>query len=131
LAVSAALSSLVFGWGALVLPWRPGTPLALLGGGLGLLHASTALAAVWSPRHVLWLWRLLAICCLGAASIFVAALGFTGFEMVRMYGALGWGLAVLLGVIGWLLVVCTVPMGIWGLRRTAGVSILTLPSATG
>lgn len=119
LALITTLSALSFGWAALVLPWRAGAPLALLAGGLSLLHAFTSLTALFRPAAVLRAWRVLAFCSLGAAPTFVFAISLTSVEVVRAYGALGWGLTALLAVIGWLLLVCTVPIGLWGLRRTA------------
>jgi hypothetical protein len=116
--VITALSAVSFGWAALVLPWRPLAPLALLAGVLSLLHASTASSAIWRPNVVLRVWRVLAHCSLAAAPIFIASIGLTSVEVVRTHGALGWGLTALLAVIGWLLLVCTVPIALWGLHRT-------------
>jgi hypothetical protein len=36
--------------------------------------------------------------------------------MVRTYGALGWGLTVALAAIGWLLMLATLPIGLFGLH---------------
>lgn len=118
LGLITAVSALSFGWAALVLPWRAGAPLALLAGGLSILHAFTAVMAFFRPTAVLGVWRVLAFGSLGAAPVFVTAITLTSVEVVRTYGALGWGLTTLLAVIGWLLLVCTVPIGLWGLRRT-------------
>lgn len=116
LTVLAALSSLTFGWAAIELPWRPGTPLALLAGALSVLHAVTAVSACWRSAALLRVWRLLAFLSLAAVPIFAGAIGATAIELVARYGALGWGLTALLLAIGWLLLVGTVPLAVWGLR---------------
>lgn len=118
LSLITSLSAVSLGWAALVLPWRPGAPLALLAGALSLLHAATALSAIWRPSAVLRVWRVVAHCSLAAVPIFIASMSLTSIEVVRTYGALGWGLTALLAVIGWLLLVCTVPIALWGLHRT-------------
>lgn len=113
-----ALSALAFGWAALVLPWHPSAPLALVAACLSALHAITAAAALFRPPAALRAWRVLAFASLGAAPIFLAAIGMTAVQMVYMYGALGWGLTALLAVIGWLLLVGTLPVALWGLRSS-------------
>jgi hypothetical protein len=120
LVLITAFSALSFGWAALVLPWRAGAPLALVAGGLSILHAFTAATALFLPAAVLRTWRVLALCSVGAASVFVSAISLTSIEVVRTYGALGWGLTALLAVIGWLLLVATLPIALWGLRMTGG-----------
>jgi hypothetical protein len=112
------LSAGAFGWAGLVLPWRPATPLALLALALALLHAMTTLSAIWWPEGLRRVWRALAWCSLLAAAIFSVALTVTGLDLVATYGALGAGLAALLAVIGLLLLIGTLPIGIWGLRMT-------------
>jgi hypothetical protein len=74
--------------------------------------------AIWRPAAVLRAWRVLAFCSLAAAPVFIGAISLTSVEVVRTYGALGWGLTALLAVIGWLLIVGTVPIALWGLRTT-------------
>lgn len=118
LCLITSLSAVSFGWAALVLPWRPGAPLALVAGALSILHGSTALSAIWRPTAILRVWRVLAYCSLAAVPIFIASISLTSLEVVRTYGALGWGLTALLAIIGWLLLICTVPIALWGLRRT-------------
>jgi hypothetical protein len=113
-----ALSAASFGWAAVVLPWRPGTPLALLAGALAVLHAATALSAVCWSEGLRKIWRVLAFGSLLGGATFSIAIGWASVTLVRTYGDLGWGLAALLGVIGLLLVFCTLPMGLWGLMMT-------------
>jgi hypothetical protein len=113
------LSAFVFGWAALVLPWRVQTPLALLAWTLSLLHLGTCLAALCQPERLRSLLRLLGLTSSCAGPVFVVAIGLSCLDLVAMFGPLGWGLTALLGVIGWLLLVGTVPMGLWALRLTA------------
>jgi hypothetical protein len=118
LIVVTLVSAVSFGWAGLVLPWRPATPLALLALVLALLHTATLLSAICWPRELPRLWRALASVSLLAAAIYSVALAVTGFELVATYGPLGSGLAALLAVIGLLLLLGTLPIGIWGWRMT-------------
>jgi hypothetical protein len=108
------LSAVAFGWSALMLPWRPEAPLALLAWALAISHGCTALTVLGRPEHVRRPLRVLALCSSIAAPVFVVAVSVTGFDMVEMYGPLGWALSVALGAIGWLLVLGTVPIAIFG-----------------
>ena len=115
LTVGTALSALAFGWAAFVLPWRAEAPLGLLSWALSALHACTALTALCWPRRLgrpLW---LLALASLLAAPIFLFAVAATSIEMVQMYGPLGWALTAALAEIAWLLLLATVPVGVFGL----------------
>jgi hypothetical protein len=113
-----ALLGLVFGWAALALPWRPESPLALCGWGLGVLHVCAAGALSWRPARSGRALSLLALGSLGAAPVFAYAIIGTSVEMVQMFGPLGWGLTVALGAIGWLLLLGTVPIGLFLLHLT-------------
>jgi hypothetical protein len=118
LLVGTSLSALAFGWSALVLPWRPEAPLALLAWGLGGLHASTALTLLCWPDRVGRPLRLLTLGSCVAAPIFLFAVSSTSIEMVQLYGPLGWALTIALGAIGWLLLLGTVPVALFGLYVT-------------
>jgi hypothetical protein len=118
LVAGTAASALAFGWAAFALPWRAEAPLGLVLWTLSALHACTALAATCSPRRLrrpLW---LLALASLGAAPVFTFAVSVTSIEMVQMYGQLGWALTAALGAIAWLLLLGTVPVGVFGLYVT-------------
>ncbi len=119
LIAGTSLSAFVFGWAALVLPSRLQTPLALLAWGLALLHLGTCLAALCRPERLRYLLRLLGLVSSFAAPVFIVAIGLSSLELVKMFGPLGWGLTALLSVIGWLLLVGTLPVGLWALRLTA------------
>lgn len=119
LIAGTSLSAFVFGWAALVLPSRVETPLALLAWALALLHLGTCLAALCRPERLRYLLRLLGLVSSFAAPVFVVAIGLSSVELVKMFGPLGWGLTALLSVIGWLLLVGTLPLGLWALRLTA------------
>jgi hypothetical protein len=113
LVASTLLSAIAFGWAALVLPWRPGAPVALLAWGLGVSHLCAAGALAWRPEHARRPLLVLAFVSLAAAAVFAYAIGSTGVQMVEMFGALGWGLAAALGAIGWLVMLGTLPMGLY------------------
>jgi hypothetical protein len=113
LVAASALLGLVFGWAALALPWRTESPLALCGWGLGVLHLCAAAALSWHPARSRWAISLLALGSLAAAPVFAYAVIGTSLVMVRMFGPLGWGLTVALGAIGWLLLLATIPIGIF------------------
>jgi hypothetical protein len=119
LIVVTLVSAVCFGWAGLVLPWRPATPLALLALALALLHAATLLSAICWTQWLRPLWRALALSSLVAAAVYSVALTVAGFELMATYGPLGSGLAALLAVIGLLLLLGTLPIGIWGLRMTS------------
>ena len=115
LTVGTAVSALAFGWAAFVLPWRAEAPLGLVLWALSALHTSTSLTAACWPH---WLGRplsLLALVSLAAAPVFLFAVSTTSIEMVRMYGPLGWALTAALAAIAWLLLLATVPVGVFGL----------------
>jgi hypothetical protein len=119
---ATALSALAFGWAGLVLPWRPEAPLALLAWGLGVLHLCAAGALVARPARARRSLLLLATGSLSAAPVFTYAIASTSVRMVQMFGALGWGLTVALGAIGWLLLLGTLPVGLYLLRVVRGPS---------
>jgi hypothetical protein len=115
LAAGTGASALAFGWAAFVLPWRPEAPLGLVLWALCALHACTALTATCWPRRLRRPLSLLALASLVAAPVFLFAVSATSIEMVRMYGPLGWALTAALAAIAWLLLLATVPVGIFGL----------------
>jgi hypothetical protein len=118
LAAGTSVSALAFGWAAFALPWRSDAPLGLALWALAALHACTAVAAASSPQRLgrpLW---ALAVASLCAAPIFVLAISMASLQMVRMYGPLGWALTAALAAIAWLLLLATVPVGLFGLYVT-------------
>jgi hypothetical protein len=118
LIAGTALSALAFGWAALVLPWRPGAPVALVAWGLGVSHLCVAGMLTWRPERSRRALLLLASASLGAAPVFAYVIGSTSLQMVAMFGALGWGLAAALGAIGWLALLGTLPVGLYLLHVT-------------
>jgi hypothetical protein len=117
-----ALAGSVLAWGALRLPWRPEAPLALLLWALAAANLCTLIALLGSGRRVRLALGVLVALSLVAAPWLAGALISSSVVMVRMYGALGWGLTVALAAIGWLLLLATVPIGLFGfycLRRRA------------
>jgi hypothetical protein len=117
-----ALVGSVLGWGALRLPWRPEAPLALLLWALAAANACTLIALLGSGRRVRLALRVLVGLSLVAVPWLAGAIISSSVVMVRMYGALGWGLTVALAAIGWLLLLATLPIGFFGLhwlRRSA------------
>jgi len=108
----------VLGWAAVALPPRWNTLLGLVCAGLALLHALTAASVLAAPGLGHRALRVLAWASLGSALVFVGALGGSSVELVRMFGALGWGLTALLGAILVLLLALTVPIGVAGLWLT-------------
>jgi hypothetical protein len=117
LMLGAVLSGVAFAWAAFELPWRSDAPLGLVSWALAVTHLCTALATRWPARLVRAV-RLLAITSLGAAPVFAWAITRSSLQMVRMFGALGWGLAAALAAIGWLLLLATVPVALFGLSVT-------------
>ena len=115
LAGGTAVLAFSFGWAAFVLPWRSDAPLGLVLWALATLHACTALTAMCSPRRLARPLSVLALASLAAAPVFLFAVSVTSFEMVRMYGPLGWALTAALAAIAWLVLLATVPVGVFGL----------------
>ena len=107
---------LAFGWAALRLPWRPDAPLALLLWVLAAANIGALVALLAQSRHLRHALSVLVVISLAAAPVFAWAIVMTGVAMVRMFGALGWGLSVALAAIGWLLLLATLPLGVLGLR---------------
>jgi len=118
LAAGTAVSALAFGWAAFVLPWRSDAPLGLALWALATLHACTTLAAICWPLRLGRPLQVLALASLVAAPVFSFEISATGIEMVRMYGPLGWALTAALGAIAWLLLLGTLPVGVFGLYVT-------------
>jgi hypothetical protein len=112
------VSAAVFGWAEAALPPRWNTPLGLVCVGLAMLHAVTAASIAFASAFRSRALQVLSWASLGAAMVFGGALGGSSMELVRMYGALGWGLAALLAAILVLLLALTVPIGIIGLWLT-------------
>jgi hypothetical protein len=112
------VSAAVFGWAEVTLPPRWNTLLGLVCLALAVLHGLTAVSIALSPAFASRALRLLGWASLGAALVFVGALAGASAELVRMFGALGWGLAALLAAILVLLLALTVPIGIIGLWLT-------------
>jgi hypothetical protein len=112
----ALASALLFGWAALVLPTRPGTVLGGAAGALTFTYALTVLCALLWPRQLrrAWLWSARA--SLAGAGLFAMGIAWTSVAVVRLYGALGWGLSALLVPIALLLLAATLPYALWGLR---------------
>lgn len=117
LVVGSLLAAGAFAWAAFVLPWRSDAPLGLVLWALAVAHLCTALAAL-RPARLRRALRVLALGSLGAAPLFAWAIASTSLRMVRMYGALGWGLTAALAAIGWLLMLATVPVALFGLFVT-------------
>lgn len=115
LAGGTAASAFAFGWAAFILPWRSDAPLGLVLWALAALHACTALTATCWPRRLGRPLSALAVASLAAAPVFLFAVSATSIEMVRMYGPLGWALTGALAAIAWLLLLATVPVGVFGL----------------
>lgn len=117
---ATALAGPAFAWAALRLPWRPDAPLALLLWALAAANLLTLIALLGSARHTRRALGLLVALSSAAAPLLVVAIVTTSVVMVRMYGALGWGLTAALAAIGWLLLLATLPIalvGLHGLRR--------------
>jgi hypothetical protein len=111
-----ALMGPVLGWAALRLPWRPEAPLALLLWALAAANLCTLVALLGSGGRVrLALGVLVALSFVAAPSL-AAAIISSSVVMVRMYGALGWGLTAALAAIGWLLLLATLPIALFGLH---------------
>jgi hypothetical protein len=111
-----ALAAPVLGWGALRLPWRPEAPLALVLWALAAANLCTLVALLGSGRRLRLALGVLVALSLGAAPLLTGAIISTSVVMVRMYGALGWGLTVALAAIGWLLLLATLPVALFGLH---------------
>lgn len=116
LIAATALGGGSLGWAALRLPWRPDAPLALLLWLLAAANGCTSLALLGAPRRARRALAGLAALSLGAAPVLVGAIAITSVAVVRLYGALGWGLAVALAAIGWLVLLVTLPVGLVGLH---------------
>jgi hypothetical protein len=106
----------VLGWAALCLPWRPEAPLALLLWALAAANLCTLVALLGSGRRLRLALGVLVALSFAAAPVMAGAIIISSVVMVRMYGALGWGLTVALAAIGWLLLLATLPIAFVGLR---------------
>jgi hypothetical protein len=116
LIIWTALVGSSLGWGALRLPWRPEAPLALLLWALAAANLCTLIALLGSGRRVRLALGVLVALSLAAAPWLAGAIISSSVVMVRMYGPLGWGLTVALAAIGWLLLLATLPIGLFGLH---------------
>ena len=114
---ATGVCGVAFGWAALHLPWRLDAPLALLLWALAAANAGTLVALLGSGRHVRAALAVLVALSLVAAPVFSGAIVVSSMAMVRMFGALGWGLTVALAAIGWLLLLGTLPLGLLGLHH--------------
>jgi hypothetical protein len=70
------------------------------------------------PRRLGRPLQLLALASLAAAPVFLFAISAASLQMVEMYGPLGWALTAALAAIAWLLLLGTVPVGLFGLYMT-------------
>lgn len=123
--VATGLGGPALAWAAVRLPWRPEAPLALVLWVLAAANLCALVALLFSPRHTRRALAWLVGLSLGAAPVLLGAIALTSVTMVRLYGALGWGLTVALAAIGWLLLLATLPLGLVGLhqlRRRSGAS---------
>jgi hypothetical protein len=111
-----ALVGSVSGWAALRLPWRPEAPLALLLWALAAANLCMLVALLGSGRRVRLALGVLVSVSLAAVPWLAGAIISSSVVMVRMYGALGWGLTLALAAIGWLLLLATLPIGLIGLH---------------
>jgi hypothetical protein len=111
-----ALVGPILGWAALRLPWRPEAPLALVLWGLAAANLATLVALLGAGRRVRLALGTLVVLSFAAAPLLAGAIISSSVVMVRMYGALGWGLTLALAAIGWLLLLATLPIALFGLH---------------
>jgi hypothetical protein len=109
----------VFAWAGSALPWRSGTFFAALATLLALLHLATAVTALLrKPVWLTWVWRVLSGVSALAFVIFVWTMAAAALYVSKLYPRLGAPVAggILLGAL--LLSLVTLPIAIWGARRT-------------
>ena len=149
LAATCLAHAACFAWAGSSLPWRSGTIFALLATLLALLHLATGVTALLrKPIWLVWVWRALSASSGLAFVIFVWSAAAAALYVSKLYPRLGPPVAggILLGAL--LLSALTLPMAIWGARRTwpaqfraprglgiggsliGGLFVLTLPLAS-
>jgi hypothetical protein len=120
-ALLSGLVAAIFGWGAMVLPWRDFTPFAIVTTAVALAHATHAALALRGHPLRARAWRiqsLVALCFLAyvtwnlvSASTYIAAL----------YGGLGKGVAAGLAAAWAVVALLVLPLSAWGLAVTGGL----------
>ncbi len=115
--------SLVFAWAASTLPWQRWTVFAATTAVLATAHAvTTVLALLGTPRRAL-AWRLTSLCALVYLALHTFTAVRAGFYIAALYGGLGRGVAAGLGAVWCVLVLFTVPLALWGIAATGGLSL--------
>jgi CHASE2 domain-containing sensor protein len=74
--------------------------------------------ALFRPRHMRPVWRMLSWVSLATGALLAGLIAVTAREMVERFGGLGIGVAALLGALGVLVLLATVPFAAWGLSAT-------------
>lgn len=118
LVLSSSTSAALLAWAAWVLPSRPGSFPALLATLLCLAHLGTLVVALFRPRQLRPVWRVLSWASLATGTLLASSIAVTAREMVERFGGLGLGVAALLGALGVLVLLATVPFAAWGLSAT-------------
>ena len=121
LCVLSALHAALFGWAAIMLPWRSWTVFALLCALLALAHLAVALLSALKHRWLALVWRIQAAMALSWLAYVVWGLLTSAWYLSTLYRGLGPPIAgALVGiVVVWL--VFTLPLALWGLIATGGV----------
>lgn len=123
LAILSVLHAAVFGWAAVVLPWRQWTFFSILTVLLAALHLATAVFAALRHRWLRQVWR-------AQSAVAIAYLVYVGWGLLSsawyigsIYLGLGRGVAAALLAVFGLAVLVTLPLAAWGLAATGGVRL--------
>ncbi len=121
LALLSAVHALVFGWGAVALPWHSWTLVAVLTAIHGALHLLVAGLAALGHRWLGSVWRFQSAATL--AYLLYLGWGFlsSAWTIRSIYVGLGQGIAAaLVGALA-LIALATLPLACWGIAATGGI----------
>lgn len=116
------LQGVLVAWAGWVLPWRSWTLFAVACYALATANGLTVVLALSQPLRALHAWRLSAWLSLLLLAIATSIVGQSSAYLVGVYGQLGAGLSAALIAVWGLVVLVTLPLGIWGLVRTRHVA---------
>lgn len=119
LAATCLGHAIVLGLAAAALPWRSGTTFAVILTLLTVLHVVTGVTALLRrPRWLIWAWRTLSVVS-GLACVIVGwSMAAAALYVARLYLRLGPSVAAGIAGAAVVLGLLTLPIAIWGARRT-------------
>lgn len=122
LAGLSLVHGLVFAWAASALPWQRWTLFAASTAVLAAAHLVTAALALAGSRHRALAWRVTGIYSLAYLGAHTFTAVSAGLYIAALYGGLGRGVAAGLAALWAVLVLLTLPLAVWGIAATGGLT---------